>query len=256
MTGPVPHGAPEDALRHGQVLACLDRVNDPELDEPVTTLGFISGLTIQGDGVDIGFRLPTYWCAANFAFLMADDMRVEVGRLPWVRSVRVVLGDHMYADTINTAMAEGQGFQEAFGAEADGSLDAVRRIFDLKSFQRRQMLVLDEMLAAGHAPDALMEMTIEALPDTPLVARYLRRRGIPAPASPGALAFVDEAGQAVMDFPAHRRALRRVAVTVEFNGALCRGLLAARFNEPTDEPTLLDFVQGRVPARSDAPTCA
>jgi hypothetical protein len=43
-----------------------------------------------------------------------------------------------------------------------------------------------------------------------------------------------------------------VAVNVEFNGALCRGLLAARFGEtertPSGEPTLLDFVRGHVPA--------
>ena len=44
---------------------------------------------------------------------------------------------------------------------------------------------------------------------------------------------------------AQLRALRRVAVNVEFNGALCRGLLAARFNEPRedDQPTLLDFIR-------------
>jgi hypothetical protein len=59
---------------------------------------------------------------------------------------------------------------------------------------------------------------------------------------------VDEHGRAVaaVEFPAHRRTLRRVTVNVEFNGALCRGLLAARFNEPEGEPTLLDFVHGRV----------
>jgi len=135
--------------RVSQVLARLDRVNDPELDEPVTTLGFVSGVTVGDDGgVQVGFRLPTYWCAANFAFLMADDMRLEVGRLPWVSGVSVVLGEHMYADTINAAMARGQSFQEAFAAEADGNLDAVRRIFEVKAFQRRQMALLDHLLEA------------------------------------------------------------------------------------------------------------
>ena len=80
------------------------------------------------------------------------------------------------------------------------------------------------------------------------MARYLERRGVPGPDGPDALAFVDENGcaVAVADFLAHRRTLRRVAVNVEFNGALCRGLLAARFNEPEGEPSLLDFVHGRV----------
>ena len=242
--------------RVGEVLARLDRVQDPELDESVTSLGFVTGVSVGDDGrVEIGFRLPTYWCAANFAFLMADDMRSEVGRLPWVSGVGVVLGEHMYAETINTAMQRGDSFQEAFAAEADGDLDALRRVFELKAFQRRQMTLLDHLLAAGHAPDALMELTIAGLQSLPcdaegakLAARYLERRGVPGPDGPDAPAFVDGNGGAVAaaDFPAHRRTLRRVTVNVEFNGALCRGLLAARFNEPEGEPSLLDFVHGRV----------
>ena len=242
--------------RASQVMARLARVNDPELDESVTSLGFVTGVSVSEAGhVAVGFRLPTYWCAANFAFLMADDMRVEVGRLPWVRGVSVALGDHMYADTINAAMVAGQSFQEAFGAEADGDLAAVRRTFEMKAFQRRQMAVLDDLLAAGHAPEALVALTIaglQALPAAPggaaLVERYLERRGVPGPDGPDAPAFVDEAGRAVAaeGFAAHRRVLRRVTVNVEFNGALCRGLLAARFDEPEGEPTLLDFVHGRV----------
>ena len=241
--------------RAGEVLACLDRVNDPELDESVTGLGFVTGVSVSDDGrVEIGFRLPTYWCAANFAFLMADDMRTEVARLPWVTSVGVELGAHMYAETINTAMARGQSFQEAFAEEADGDLDGLRQVFLVKAFQRRQMALLDHLLAAGHSPDALVALTVAELRSlcsssgAHLLDRYLERRGIVGPDGPDAPAFVDEHGRivAVADFQAHRRTLRRVSVNVEFNGALCRGLLAARFDEPEGEPTLLDFVHGRV----------
>jgi hypothetical protein len=34
----------------------------------------------------------------------------------------------------------------------------------------------------------------------------------------------------------HLRDLRRVGVNAEFNGALCRGLLAARYGEAAPEP--------------------
>ena len=75
-----------------QVQACLAAVMDPELDESVTELGFITEVELGGEGeVRIGFRLPTYWCAANFAFLMADDMRRAVQALPWTTSVQVQL---------------------------------------------------------------------------------------------------------------------------------------------------------------------
>jgi metal-sulfur cluster biosynthetic enzyme len=247
--------------RVSEVLTRLARVTDPELDEPVTELGFVTGVTVdEAARVQVGFRLPTYWCAANFAFLMADDMRREIAALPWVTGVGVELGDHMYAETINRAMTAGLSFQDAFAEEADGDLEDVRRIFAMKAFQRRQMMLLDHLLGLGYAVPTLLGLTIEGLmaleigPDgRALINRYLERRAIPGPADPDRPAFVDEAAQAVTaeTYDAHRRALRRVAVNVEFNGALCRGLLAARFGEtdstPSGEPTLLDFVRGHVP---------
>jgi metal-sulfur cluster biosynthetic enzyme len=94
--------------REAEVRLALDRVTDPELDEPVTDLRFIERLTVDPDGiVSIGFRLPTYWCAANFAFLMAADMQREVATLPWVRQVKVTLGEHMYAEKSTTAWQTG-----------------------------------------------------------------------------------------------------------------------------------------------------
>ena len=50
--------------REEEVLAQLDRVTDPELDEPVTELGFVTAVAAGEDGVvSVEFRLPTYWCA-------------------------------------------------------------------------------------------------------------------------------------------------------------------------------------------------
>ena len=245
--------------RVSEVLARLDRVMDPELDEPVTQLGFVSGVGVDDtDRVQIGFRLPTYWCAANFAFLMADDMRREVAALPWVRGVGIELGEHMYAETINRAMAHGTSFQEAFAAEADGNLDELRRIFLVKAFQRRQLAVIDHLLAEGHAPDDLLALDVAALRAVPtsevgrrLVDRYLDRRAVAGTTSDAAFVYPDGTAVPADDLPTHRRALRSVAVTVEFNGALCRGLLAARFDEaaPSTEPGLLDFIRGAVPER-------
>lgn len=251
--------------RASEVLARLARVSDPELDEPVTELGFVTGVEIDADDhVMIGFRLPTYWCAANFAFLMADDMRREVGMLPWVRGVNVHLGEHMYAETINRAMTHGLSFHDAFAEEADGNLDEVRRIFEVKAFLRRQSMLLSHLLGSIPA-ETLLGLDIAGLrglpvdePGSKLVERYLEKRQIPGPAGLDAPAFTDEFGQAITlaGFADHRRALRRVAVNVEFNGALCRGLLAARFCEgdhaPKGEPTLLDFVRGAVPAAGAA----
>ena len=98
----------------------METVTDPELDEPVTGLEFVTRADVDANNcVHIEFRLPTYWCAGNFSFLMADDMRNAVRELPWVVDVSIVLGEHMYADKINAGLARGLNFQETFGAEAD-----------------------------------------------------------------------------------------------------------------------------------------
>ena len=49
-----------------RVLVALSTVRDPELDEPITALGFVASCTVADDGhVEIRLRLPTYFCAAN-----------------------------------------------------------------------------------------------------------------------------------------------------------------------------------------------
>jgi metal-sulfur cluster biosynthetic enzyme len=241
--------------REQEVWARLDRVTDPELDEPVTSLGFVTSVAVDNGCVRVGFRLPTYWCAANFAFLMADDMRCAISELPWVRGVAVELGEHMYAETINAGLRKGRSFQETFGTAAGEDLTELRRIFARKSFQRRQEQALRTLLDAGHAPTALVTMTVAELRTLPadsalaaFIAQYLQRRSEAGEYDDDSLAFVDEAGQPLS--PAtlfqHLRRLRSVTVNMEFNGALCRGLLAARFGE---EPTKDGARQG-ITARS------
>jgi len=226
--------------REQEVWARLDRVTDPELDEPVTSLGFVTSVAVDGARVHVGFRLPTYWCAANFAFLMADDMRREISALPWIRDVKVELGEHMYAETINAGLDEGRSFRETFGADAREDLVELRQTFVRKSFQRRQEQVLQGLLGAGQAAATIMAMTVADLRTLPgdadlvaLIGRYLQRRGQPGEFDEASVAFVDVAGQPI---PAaalgpYLRRLRSVTVNMEFNGALCRGLLAARFGE-------------------------
>ena len=66
-------------------LAALATVRDPELDEPITTLGFVSSCTVSPQGqAQIRLRLPTYFCAPNFAFLMVADAYDAVTAVPGV----------------------------------------------------------------------------------------------------------------------------------------------------------------------------
>ena len=232
-----------DAERLAEVWAKLDGVTDPELDESVVALNFVTEAIVDAaNGVHVAFRLPTYWCAANFAFLMADDMRTAVGSLAWVRGVTVRLGEHMYADTINDGLSRGRSFQDTFGAEADGDLDSLRRIFLLKAYQRRQKVVLDRLDAAGYTPEAIVALTVADLAELPLdgdgraaVLRYFERRDVLGPVRNDAPAFLDADGERLdpRNLPVYLRSLRRVGINAEFNSVLCKGLLSTRFDTET-----------------------
>jgi metal-sulfur cluster biosynthetic enzyme len=229
--------------RQAEVWACLQGVTDPELDESVTELNFVTKAEVDPENrVHIEFRLPTYWCAANFSFLMADDMRRAVGALDWVEGVSVVLGEHMYADQINAGLAKGLSFQETFGAEADGGLDDLRQTFLVKAFQRRQAALLGHLAGIGHPPETVVSLTLAELESLPcddegarLVQRYLERRAVVGPVRSDAPAFVDSTGACLKagNLSAYASSLRRVGVNAEFNGALCRGLLSVRFDLET-----------------------
>jgi hypothetical protein len=206
-------------------------------------LSFVTKADVDSENrVHIEFRLPTYWCAANFSFLMADDMRRAVDALDWVKGVSVVLGEHMYADKINAGLARGLSFQETFGAEADGNLDDLRQTFLVKAFQRRQVALLNHLVGVGHAPETIVALTLMELGCLPvdedgekLVRRYLERRAVVRPLGADEPAFVDAEGARLKTdgFAAYVSRLRRVGVNAEFNGALCRGLLSVRFDLET-----------------------
>ena len=244
------------SVRTLAVRAALDQVTDPELDESVVKLGFITDIKIvDDDKVHIDFRLPTYWCAANFSYLMAADMRDAVTALPWVHRVEVRLDEHMFVEAINAGIAAGQDFTEAFASEASETLDSLRRHFGLKSFERRQDALLRHLLTQDHQAVALVAMSLAALrglalsdDGATLRARYLARRGL---VGGGELAFVTSQDEPIMaeTLGVYLRHIHRIGLNAEFNAALCSGLLAARYGAApgigaeSAEPELIDFIR-------------
>jgi metal-sulfur cluster biosynthetic enzyme len=233
-----------DVERSQQVWRQLHTVVDPELDEPVTDMGFISRVEVDARGcVHVDFRLPTYWCAANFAFMMADDMRAALRALPWVKGTNIVLGEHMYADTINHGVAQGLSFQETFKEEATGNLDEVRRTFLVKAFQRRQEALIKHLLGCGLTANKIVGLSIADLramnfvdaDGSMLLERYMERRDVISSGATDGAAFVSAEGNLLpeQELTTYLAGLRRVRANAEFNGALCRGLLEVRFDMTT-----------------------
>jgi metal-sulfur cluster biosynthetic enzyme len=222
-----------------EVWAALGSVTDPELDEAVTTLEFITSVEIDADhGVRIEFRLPTYWCAPNFAFLMASDMRDAVGELPWVARVSVTLLDHFSAELINRGVALKRGFRAAFPGETDDDLNAVRQKFLGKAFERRQELLIRYLLNGGYKAAWIVHLNLAELLELALEPEGERLRGlyvfawrrINSAQGDGTLAFVASDGSPLdlIELPGYLRKIGGVRRNAEFNGIICRSLLAER----------------------------
>jgi metal-sulfur cluster biosynthetic enzyme len=215
------------------VLDALSGVRDPELDEPLTDLGFVSDLRVEGDAVSVRLRLPTYFCAPNFAYLMVADAREAILSIPGVRWANVILDDHYASDEINGGVNEGQGFDGAFPGETEGpDLGELRSIFRRKSFVSRQEKLCRALLAGGRTPAELVQMRVGDLPPTDEAEKYLKRRAeLGLDVLPGAPLIVDPDGRKVPEKAVveHLRFARTVRVSIEGNAGLCRGLLATRY---------------------------
>ena len=218
----------------------LAKVYDPELDQPLTELGFIGGVDIAGDKVTVRFRLPTYWCAANFAYMMSSDIRERVSELPWVKRVDVLLQDHFHDDEINEGIKNGKTFLATF-PDATDSLDDLRETFRVKAFQSRQERVLRWLIRKGLEEEAILQMRVGDLEQllkkrqvAKLVERYLdirRERKLPVDIS--AEAFTHPDGTPIdpggLELLLHRASSTRLSM--EFNTAFCSGLLKTRYGE-------------------------
>jgi metal-sulfur cluster biosynthetic enzyme len=204
-----------------RVFEALGTVYDPELDEPITTLGFVGSCVVDHGDVAVRLRLPTPQCAPNFAFLMAADAAAAVRAVADVRSVTVVLEDHYTGEEINGAVNRGEDFAGAFPGETAGDLRALRELF-----QRKALLARQSRLRSAPAA-TLGEL---AGPDAERCRALRQALGIDA--SDAAPAFVTGDGTPVD--PSDVRFWRMASLTalsLETNGGICRDLLKIRYRE-------------------------
>ncbi|MGH3665076.1 MAG: iron-sulfur cluster assembly protein [Egibacteraceae bacterium] len=214
------------------MLAALAEVRDPELDEAITELGFVAGVEAADTTVRVRLRLPTYFCAPNFSYLMVADARRAVRALPGVCHVEVALDDHFAAAQINAGVAAGSGFEDSFPGLADDDLDDLRRQFRRKALLARQHRLCAPLLEDGRSPAELAGMRLGDLQTGPETVAYRRPRAeLGLAAGPDAPLLVDIEGHAVAPdaAAAHLRRCRTVAVSIEGNAVFCRGLLATRY---------------------------
>jgi metal-sulfur cluster biosynthetic enzyme len=230
------------------ILERLAQVLDPELDESILDLGFVRLLQLRSGHASVAVRLPTSWCAVNFAYLMAEDIRRALLTVEGIRQVTVRLGDHCAAEEIEAAVNIGRPFPEAFPGEGADSLAALRLTFLRKGFLSRQERLLRELREAGCSPAAICALRlgeVSVQDDTivirqpgwapveggsaPILQRYLERRAeLALDGDRSAPLIVDLDGEPLSAerLLTHYEAARTVRVAMEANGSFCRALLS------------------------------
>lgn len=221
-----------------EVLGALAGVRDPEIDEPVTDLRFVSEVQVEGSAVSVRLRLPTYFCAPNFAYLMVEDARAAVAALEGVAHVDVALDDHFASSEINGAVGGGGGFEAAFPGETSGELAELRRLFSRKALTARQGRLCEALLRAGRTREEIAAMHVADLAVSPDAERCLglrRELGLDTAAASPAIVTAEGGRVGARDMERYLRVARLVRVSLEGNAGLCRALLKTRYGIPDPE---------------------
>jgi metal-sulfur cluster biosynthetic enzyme len=222
-------------------MEALAAVRDPELDEPITRLGFVTLCEVSADGeVEVVLRLPTPQCAPNFAFLMAADAREAVRRVPDVRAVTIRLEDHYTGSEINGAINRDEGFRGAFPGETeDDELAALRELFLKKALVARQSRLCERLVAGGETPEQVTARRVRDLPDVGEARRCLEireRLGIARESDSPAFVRPDGAAIEAGELSRWLRTARLVRMGLEVNGGICRSLLRAHRGVTIEDP--------------------
>jgi metal-sulfur cluster biosynthetic enzyme len=236
-----PVAVSPEVVSRAAVDEALGTVRDPELDESITSLDFVASVAVSGRAVTIELRLPTYFCAPNFAYLMVADAYDAVLEVPGVDRVLVRLIDHFAADEINAGVAAGRGFAGSFPGLADDELAELRLTFRRKAHRASQERCASALVRDGWAMPDLAAARLSDIPPGEDHERLRRRRtelGLPAGDDDPLL--VDDAGEPItaLDLPAQLRFARTTRISIEGNAAFCRGLLDVRYrrDEPATKP--------------------
>jgi metal-sulfur cluster biosynthetic enzyme len=236
-------------VRREAVLERIARVTDPELDRSIVELGYLDELSV-GPETAVRFRLPTAWCSPAFAWMMASDIRDQVGSLEGVEAVEVRLVDHMHAAEITDGVNAGLAFEAVFEDATEG-IDAVRATLDEKARRARQYRAVEALLDAGVHPKQVCELVAGDLtfdratgraavaldglvvyaPLEPLAEYVEKARQTGVVTGPADRLFVTLAGESIEPeaFETVHRWGRLAQVNMSGQGAVCDALHRARY---------------------------
>jgi metal-sulfur cluster biosynthetic enzyme len=79
----------------------ISKVVDPEIGMPIAEMNLIDKLDVKDGEVDVEYHATTQFCPPVFALKISQDIRDYLAQVKGVKSVKVTVTGHYFADAIN-----------------------------------------------------------------------------------------------------------------------------------------------------------
>ncbi len=79
----------------------ISKVVDPEIGMPIVEMNLIDKLDIKDGQVDVEYHATTQYCPPVFALKISQDLKDGLMQVTGVKSVKVLVTGHYFADAIN-----------------------------------------------------------------------------------------------------------------------------------------------------------
>ena len=79
----------------------ISKIVDPEIGMPIVEMNLIDKLDIKDGQVDLEYHATTQYCPPVFALKISQDLRDSLIQVKGVKSVKVLVTGHYFADAIN-----------------------------------------------------------------------------------------------------------------------------------------------------------
>ena len=87
----------------------ISKVVDPEIGMPIVEMNLIDKLDVKDGQVDVEYHATTPYCPPVFALKISQDLKDGIAQLKGVRSVKVLVTGHYFADAINRQVNKPSG---------------------------------------------------------------------------------------------------------------------------------------------------
>jgi metal-sulfur cluster biosynthetic enzyme len=87
----------------------VSKVVDPEIGMPIVEMNLIDKLEVKDGDVDVEYHATTQYCPPVFALKISQDLKDNLSKIKGVKTVKVVVTGHYFADAINRQVNKSSG---------------------------------------------------------------------------------------------------------------------------------------------------